>query len=387
MPRRVIGEFRQVVLLSVLAALADILSAWPSTSLGAHPHPRATSIPSDHQTADEPSRSLTRERILKNWKRLQDRTQSLHMTWDSKLNLPKQRAGDQARDSGFRVLHNELWMDGDARSRVEQSFTHGGGYQLTRFGKTLAACTWQFGSTQPRIADIWSADDPARFHRFDLGWEVADLATYSLRPAWIIFRPLVTDAPEPKPAAFRVIAEDEIVGKTHLVKLTKTNLRTRSVEEYWVDPARGDVPVLWQRQPPRGPTYSIAIEYQQGPDHEWTPFRWTVKVVSGQTVWGTAVNTVTGSATNEKYPADAFHLAFPEGTVVFDKRSKEQYTVGKDGERNGVSSFSAPESLRIFEALQQPVDFMISTSSLKDSLDFVAARYQIQVRARITGSI
>jgi hypothetical protein len=370
-PRRKIAGPRQVSLLVVFAIATAIPAFSSSASLGAHADP-STLVPAD-QTTGQPSQPATRERILRNLKRLQDRTQSLHMTWDSKLDLPKRQPKDQADLRVPRILRNELWMDGETRSRVEQSFKRGRGYQLTRFGKTTVACAWQFKSTQPRIANIWSADDPARFHGFDLGFEVADLATYSLRPAWIIFRPLVTDAPEPKPAAFRVIAEDE--GHAHLVKLTKTNLQTRSVEEYWVDPARSDVPVLWQC-----PAFSIAIDYEQGPDHEWTPSRWTVKIVGGKTVWATAVNTVTGFATNEKYPADALHLTFPEGTRVFDKRSHQEFTVGKNGEPIHASSFASPESLRVYAALEQPVDFTVERQSLKDALDFVAARYQIQVR-------
>jgi hypothetical protein len=375
MPPREIAGQRQVRLFFVFATAAAIPAFSSSAARGAPPDPPLASVPGDHQTTGQAFQPATRERILRNMKRLQDRTQSLHMTWDSKLDLPKRQPNNQEDSRVPQILHNELWMDGDTRSRVEQSFKRGRGYQLTRFGKTTAACAWQFKSTQPRIADIWSADDPAKFHRFDLGFEVADLATYSLRPAWFIFRPLVTDAPEPKPAAFRIVDEDEVIGKTHLVKLIRTNLQTRLVEEYWVDPARSDVPVLWQC-----PACSIAIDYEPGRDHEWIPYRWTVKIVGGKAVWATAVNTVTSFATDEKYPADAFHFTFPEGTIVLDKRTYEQYTVGKNGERIRMSSFASRESLRVYAALEQPVDFRVETQSLKDALEFVAARYQIQVR-------
>jgi hypothetical protein len=100
----------------------------------------------------------------------------------------------------------------------------------------------------------------------------------------------------------------------------------------------------------------------------------------GPTVLASAVNTLTAFAISEEYPPDAFHLTFPQGTIVFDKRTKEQYTIGKNDSRTNILTCSSPESLKIFETLDSPVDFSIEPQAFRDALDFIKQRYQIAVR-------
>jgi hypothetical protein len=328
------------------------------------------------QAADPPAAdSPTLQRILKNWKARQDRTKSLHMTWDTKM-----APFNAGKDAGFRVLHNELWMDGENRSRVEQSLTRGPGYQLTRFGKTEASYAWQIGSTQPFLADIWSADDPPRTRGCELNGEVDPrLALASLRPPYIALRPLVSDSLNQRADNFRLVAENETVDKRRVVRLARTDPQNKTVEDFWVDAARGDVVVRWDCQAPKKAECSASIESQQESDGEWIPCRWTAKLGPAKNPWGIAENTMTAFATNAVYPPDARRVALPEGTVVFDRRIKEQYTIGKDDSRTHVSKFDSPKSLKIYEVLEQPVDFRMDPQPLSDALAFFAARYQIQV--------
>jgi hypothetical protein len=332
------------------------------------------------QAADPPTQSPTLERILKNWQARQDRTKSLHMAWDTKVSREGWVREAAARDAGFRMLHNELWMDGENRSRVEQSFTRGAGYQLTRFGKTEASYAWQFGSNQPLLADIWSAADPPRTRGRELNFEVDPrIATYSMRAPWILLRPLVTDSLDQRADGFHLVAENETVDNRHVVRLARTDSQTKTVEDFWVDPARGDVVVQWKCQPPRQAACTISLDFQLHSDSGWIPSRWTAKLGRGESPWMIAESTMTAFATDAVYPPDALRVTLPEGTVVFDRRTKEQYVIGNDGSRTNVSNFGSPKSLKIYEVLEMPVDFNIEPQPLTDALAFIAARYQINV--------
>jgi hypothetical protein len=327
------------------------------------------------QAADPPTQSPTLGRILKNWQARQNRTKSLHVAWDTKM-----EPTHTAKDAGFRVLHNELWMDGENRSRVEQSLTRGPGYQLTRFGKTEGSYAWQFGSTQPLLGDIWMAGDPPRTRGYELNWEVRPwTAVASLRALHIALRPLVSDALNQRADDFRLVAEHETVDKRPVVRLSRTDSGSKTVEDFWVDPARGDIVVQWECQVPKQPVCSATIESERGADGDWILRRWTTKLGVIKKPWETAESTVTAFATNAVYPPDALRVTFPAGTVVFDRRTKEQYVIASDGSRTNVSNFGSPKSLKIYEVLEMPVDFNIEPQSFQDVVAFIAARYQINV--------
>ncbi len=376
---------RLVALISMVVA-ALFLSDSLRRSSGAVIEPPAAAKSSIPKADPQPSASLTLERILKNWKASQERTKSLHITWDTRLPRLKRPNDRSSNEIGFRVLHNELWMEGESRSRIEQSFARGRGYQFTRFGQTHASCTWQFGSKQPSLGAIWSAENPPdctayeEFLTLGVNHMVGHL---SMRAPWIFFRPFASDSPSQESRDFRIASEKELVGNDYLVKLAVTDLQKNTFEEFWVDPARGDIVVKWQWRDEGGGrnlVCSLLFELERDERNGWLPLRWTERVVIGRELLGTAVNTRTGFSTSEEYPRDAFQLAFPEGTVVFDNRTKEQYAIGKNETRTNVLKCGSPDSRKVFDALESPVEFSVKPQALKDALDFIAARYEIAIR-------
>ncbi len=328
------------------------------------------------QAAD--SRALsspTLERILKNWQARQDRTKSLHMAWDTKA-----EPNNTDKDAGFRMLHHELWMDGENRSRLQQALTRGAGSQLTRFGKTEASYAWQFGSAQPFLADIWMAGDPPKTQGYELNWEVDPrMAVASVRPLYIALRPLVSQARNQRADDFRLVSENEVVDQRPLVRLSRTDPESKLVEDFWVDPARGDTVAQWTWDAPKQPLCSATIEWEHGADGEWGLRRWTTRLGPLKKPWETAESTVTAFAINAIYPPDALRVTFPVGTIVFDRRTKEEYVIAADGSRTNVSKFGSPKGLKLYDVLEMPVDFRIEPQSLPDALAFFAARYQINV--------
>lgn len=121
-------------------------------------------------------------------------------------------------------------------------------------------------------------------------------------------------------------------------------------------------------------TRTISIQYQRDPVHGWVPAAWT-----SQQPGELSEDRVTKYAINEPIPAETFSLKLAPGTLVFDRRTSEQYRVAKDGSKSDVVKVGSPSSLRILEALASKTDFRIQPQSLKDALDFIGARYQIPI--------
>ncbi len=88
---------------------------------------------------------------------------------------------------------------------------------------------------------------------------------------------------------------------------------------------------------------------------------------------------MTALATNAIYPPDALRVTFPVGTIVFDRRTKEEYVIANDGSRRNASKFGSPKGLKLYDFLATPVDFNIEPEAITDALAFIAARYQINI--------
>jgi hypothetical protein len=369
-----------VPLSRVPAAMPLLLAVIVLSSVG-RPSVEAWQNPSPANTPDrsadaKPAGSPILQRVLNNWKARQERTKSVHMTWDTKVPPPKIAPNEPAKNIGFRALHNELWLEGEKRSRVQQSFTRGPGYQYTRFGRAQAILAWQPDSLR-LSGEIWSADEP-ELRSYQLALQIDPrVDAVSLAVPWLILRPLAR--PDGESGEFQLVSEDTLVENTHLVRIARTSARKKAVETYWVDPARQDILVAWKIDGPSEIPYSISFQYEGNPESEWVPVHWTVKIADGEWPWGVAVSTVTGFATTEEYPPDASHMTFPEGTVVLDSRSGEQYVAGKDGSKTQVVKVASPETLRVEQALNARVDFAIEPQAFLDAMDFIGQRYRIRV--------
>jgi hypothetical protein len=105
-----------------------------------------------------------------------------------------------------------------------------------------------------------------------------------------------------------------------------------------VDPARGAAPVGWQHLQGERPLESIRIEYDgSGPDA--VPSSWTHAIgPTGHDQAGSTFYTrVKEAKVNEDVADDRFRISLPEGTLVREKKGKEQreYYVGDAGESQG----------------------------------------------------
>jgi hypothetical protein len=119
---------------------------------------------------------------------------------------------------------------------------------------------------------------------------------------------------------------------------------------------------------------TISIQYRHDPVHGWVPAAWTSKQ-PGEL----SEDRVTKYAINEPIPAETFSLKLAPGSLVFDQGTSERYRVAKEGSKSDVVKADSRASLRILEALASKSDFKIEPQSLKEALDFIAARYQIPI--------
>jgi hypothetical protein len=171
-----------------------------------------------------------------------------------------------------------------------------------------------------------------------------------------------------------VLSQNAVIGKTHYVKLQYRS--GPSVENLWVDPAREDLVVAWEGDSGRNAATFLTIEYDRHATDGWIPARWTYLSNSARKPTS---GIVTKFALNESIPQETFTVKFPPGTTVLDNTVLEKYIVAKDGSKSTVLKLDAPESFKIYEALDQNVEFLVDAEPLKDALDFIATRYGIKV--------
>jgi beta-lactamase regulating signal transducer with metallopeptidase domain len=326
----------------------------------------------------------TLERILAKWKARQERTKSLYFSWESRKffgQAAKDRSQEKAslKQADPRSCQMRLWIEEPDLLRVDSTplatvkpsatvlalSTHSVANRTTELRVEEAG-----NATDSSIASISARRDQRRL--FD-SWSTF----WTLKALTLTFHPLDAFITGGRSQQFRVVSENAVIDDLRCVELQKVN-GGAVLERCWVDPARDDLTVAYEYQlsPRFRPTNAIkiSIQYQLDRVHGWVPVRWTYDGSSE-----VSENTVTKFTINERFPEETFTLKVAAGTVVFDERTLWQYRAAKDGSRSDLVKFDSPRSLAIEKVLETKSDFRIEPQSLKDALDFIAARYQIPI--------
>lgn len=369
----------QVFDLSLIALSMGI--AWGSfghCALGSDP-PMANHVGPKPTSAAAPSTPAgkTLGRILAHWKAREERTRTLYFAWENRLFFgpaAEARSKEKASQQDPRSCQVSEWIEGFDLRRTDTVPLGGSAPNVSVAGVKT--------HTVDNRSTTLSVDDPDK----KAGWPVA---TFSPRQnPNLLFRPdgvpltfhaLHAFEVNSRSPQFRVVSDDAVVDGLHCVELQNANDKPALLEKCWVDPARDDVVVayeFWVMPKRLRKLYrTIAIEYQHDRVYGWVPARFTVRQP------GTLLseNTVTKYTINERFPDDTFSLKVSTGTIVFDERSFERYRAVADRGKIDVVKFDSPASLRIGEVLERRSDFHIEPQSLKDAIDFIAARYQIPI--------
>jgi beta-lactamase regulating signal transducer with metallopeptidase domain len=324
----------------------------------------------------------TLDRILANWKARTERMKSVYFAWDSRGyfgQVADERAKEQASpkpaDARSRLLQFSFWDEEPDRFRLDSAPVNAVGPAQT----PLAAKTHSViqGTTELLVEEPGNTGGSAVCTVSTGSGQRGRIALpqvfWTLNALTLTIHPLDAFVTGRRVLQFRIVAENAIVDGLRCIEIEKVNAG-RIRERCWVDPAREDVVVAYEFQVgPRDAT-KISIQYQLDRVHGWVPGRWTVKR-RGEL----SENAVTKFTINEQFPEQTFTLNVPPGTIVFDKRTSEEYRVAKDGSKSDVVKFDSPAILKIQQALESKTDFQIEPQSLKDAVDFIAARYQIPI--------
>jgi len=323
-------------------------------------------------TARPDSDSAVLKRILANWRAREERVKSFYFAWENRWTPPR-HLSDQVIKARM-----ELWMDGDSRFRLVYSLVDKNGPTASNPEKLLQpseAVGWQYafdGATSRRLdmqvdnaqGKVWNGMGEKR------------LDGISVRPLILALRPVSGGGIGQKSLELRLRSRNAIIGNAHCVKLQR--VQPLFVENFWIDPARDDLIVGWERTGRQSPSAFASIEYRHDRKDGWVPSRWgrADDFVAGNP---SSENTLIGFTMNETFPPNTFTLTFPPGTTVIDHSLKEEYLVAKDGSKTDVLKFDSPPALRIHQALEMTTDFTIDAEPLKDALEFIAQRYGIKV--------
>jgi beta-lactamase regulating signal transducer with metallopeptidase domain len=320
-------------------ALVAALVALPGAGLAFDSKPKAANAPPE-AAANE---ATVIKRVLDHWRAREERSKSLHITWESKQHP---RA--------------ELWMKGNAyRVEVAKFMDRGG------FWQAFDGAATRFYEARDRTGEISAGS---------LG-----IGRFGPRLFPILFfaRPFSQSGFDPSPAKWRLVGENAIINNLHCVKLATT--RNGFDESLWVDPARDDFIVGWELLVGRsGSSTLVTIGYRRDEKHGWLPTRWTETQTWPQQTRSTE-ETIVGCSIDEPIPNEIFAPAFPPESTVLDTRTLERYRLSKTGAKVTIAKFDSPETLKIVKSLEQPVDFTIDPEPMKDAFEFIATRYQIKI--------
>ena len=295
-------------------------------------------------------------RILAGWQARHERIGSFFVAWDLHSQcrrFPKFGPMDS---------HTEQWVDRDFRRRaLRTSPWNGLAYEFAFDGMT--ACMWH---TNARSAHLWNGDPDCSMHWDTVIWRFA-------------VDPLCSDLIDTTSPHANVLSENAIIGNRHCVKLLfPVKYCDASVELFdtlWVDPARDNVIVAWQRGTVEGPAPFVSIEYTRDSKQCWLPTRWHMTSASAVDESSSAATRI---AINQQFPINLFRPTLPEGTRVSDQQIAEGYVIGAHGSKTQIQKYSLNDRDTISAVLDARTDFVIHPEPLKDALYFIGRRYHIK---------
>jgi len=311
------------------------------------------------------------DRVFAAWKARQERFKTLHVTWESRLQLSKgyeyqdpERwpiAGMDPDEERFKVADrfecqlpaSDLWAD--EQGRLRDDLTVARSHVLKEPKPVVHVRTVVDGNTHSRLVMPMSNEPPLmtiwREVPFpvntDGGWYAPQSTERrnretELLPFLMWYRP-ESPAAGIAQAACRVVLENAIVDNLHCVKIRMESSRlplpqmrrdpkADNADFFWVDPNRDYVIVLWERNwqksQPGTPIFSVKIDYQRDERFGWIPSHWESRIKERLRRTDLAIldASVTHTSINEPLPRDTFAQTGPARTRVCDVTIDEDLT-------------------------------------------------------------
>ncbi|HEX4071484.1 MAG TPA: hypothetical protein VHX68_09950 [Planctomycetaceae bacterium] len=325
-----------------------------------------------------PADSEVIKRIFANWKARQERVKSFQTRWTTHV-VRKSRSG-----SPDQILRRGLWVDGDDRFRSERSLVGSGKNNWDHIA--LGQSTWH-GTTDMILEWLHEPTDaPQGGVRQDTSRRTLD--DIESKVPLLVFRPLHRLIGS-QASQFRVVTQHAIVDGVHCVKLERSRTGTAAVEHCWVDPARDDLPLLWESTLHGSLVWRVAIQYrrvrkydlmQPEPPFPWVPERWTCHYQSlplALECQASEFDVRTELSVNQRLPEWMFQVDFPARTLLFDETTRRQYAISADGSRTPARPFESVPSPRFRRVLEKPSDSLFDPLPLKEAVDSLSRNIRI----------
>jgi hypothetical protein len=330
----------------------------------------ADSVPPPVPTASADAAII--KRIFANWKARQERVKSFQARWTTHIvRKSRSRSPDQ-------ILRRGLWVDGDDRFRSERSLVGSGKNNWDH--TVLGQSTW-YGTTNMILEWLHEPTDaPQGIVRQDKSRRT--LGDPEFKVPLLVFRPLHALIGS-QPSQFRVVTQHAIVDSVHCVKLERLRPGTAVVEHVWVDPARDDLPLLWESTLHGSLWWRVAIQYrrvrtydlmQPEPPAPWVPERWTCHY---QSLPLALECEATEFNVNVGVPEQIFQIDFPARTLVFDETTRRQYVISSEGSRTPARPFESVQFPRFRRVFEKPNDLLFDPQPLKQAVEFLSRNFQI----------
>lgn len=209
---------------------------------------------------------------------------------------------------------------------------------LTRPGLAISAFNGK------RNAYYTAAMDAADHHRgIEFDAEVYDeIVNYHLRAAILWCRPLQIVRSQFSSKESRIVRHNSNLSiidlEAELDEVRCLIIESRSdasgIDHYWVDIARHGLILKHVEIYAGRPTAELTINYKNDDEHGWVPENWKARFPNGNY----SVNaSVIDFKLNASIAAEMFEIAYPSGTVLFDRDKGKQWQIGADGNRELIT--------------------------------------------------
>ncbi len=189
----------------------------------------------------------------------------------------------------------------------------------------------------------------------------------------LIYRPFSGKTNSWRLEQFHVITENGILENVHCVKIQSSPDGGKTLQNFWVDPSRGDLVVaLEELNSQRQPTADLSIRYRHDNKHGWVPATWTASRLHMPREEFSVID----FTINEPIPAPTFDTDFPSGTIIFDKRTDRHYVAVAQNSRPSATKL---HPVPIQQVLAANVNFELDPQPLRKALAVVHRRCDVDI--------
>lgn len=274
--------------------------------------------------AGEPDEDALLNRIVGEWRTRTERAKTVSVTWKESV---ASADGRTKREPETRYLWLELGPGSEVRfeNRKVGERTPPGEERGQVFSSFNGRRNFQFTS----------ADNAKDWPR-GIVWDATvydDQPSMQLRTWLLHFRPFAKPAPDLDRTKLEVASTKEVIEGRDCVLLQWWDQDVPFSGRYWVDVERGCSIVRYAEVFRGRATAHMNIRHEERDKLGWIPVKWDAAFANGRMAITGELISVT---LNPELQDSWFELAYPEGTVLFDRDTGRRHRMLSDGRKGEV---------------------------------------------------